>query len=90
MYPFVLCFGLTFMKNIQNSETVWPWRYVGCLFMGTTAGLAFCVLYKETNPVLARCHLIMFIWLPLAAWTPAYTAIIAAVTLPPNFNPGLV
>lgn len=60
------------------------------LVYGHNCRTPFCVLYKETNPVLARCHLIMFIWLPLVAWTPAYAAIIAAVASPPNFNPGLV
>ena len=75
---------------MQNNEGVSPWWYIGYLFLGITAGLAFYVLYKEPSPVLARRHLIMSIWLPLVVWVPVYAAIIAVTASLPNFDRGFV
>lgn len=62
---------------MQSSENISPWWYAGYLFLGITAGLAFYVLYKESNQAIARRHLIMSIWLPIVVWIPVYIVIIA-------------
>lgn len=48
-----------------------------------------CVVQRNQSG-LGRCHLIMFIWLPLVARALVYAAIITAAASLPNFNPGLV
>lgn len=63
----------------MEPERVSPWWYVGYLCLGITAGLAFYVLYKESQPALARRHLIMSLWLPVALWIPVYVAIVVSL-----------
>ena len=67
------------MENTDDSGNIPPWWYPGYACLGITAGLVFCVLYKEYMPQTARLHLIMYIWLPLVVWVPIHMGIMAIV-----------